>query len=131
MVVKKTEVIGFHPHVPGIKYLQYDENKCCFSSLVSALFDPGEYVSEQNISLCLKESLACEPNRFTNKIQFDNDIIIDKERNKIYQRHRYKLLKRKKKSEFDSLSDISDYDTLVQLIDTFGIVNKTASIYGY
>ena len=41
---KKAEVNKFHPHAPGIKYLQNDENYYYFSSLESDLFSYGEYV---------------------------------------------------------------------------------------
>ena len=36
---KKAEITEFHPHAPGIKYLQDDKNVCCFGSLASDLFD--------------------------------------------------------------------------------------------
>ena len=46
---KKAEVNEFHPHEPMIKYLQDDENTCCFSIISYDLFDYGSYVSEQDI----------------------------------------------------------------------------------
>ena len=38
---KKIEVTEFNPHAPGIEYIQYVENNCCFSSLESAMFASG------------------------------------------------------------------------------------------
>ena len=61
------------------KYIHYDENNCCLSILASALFDSREYVAENAIVLRLKEYLLCESKGCKNRIKFSNDIVIDKE----------------------------------------------------
>ena len=35
---KKLEVTEFNPHAPKLKYLQEDENTCCFRGISSAMF---------------------------------------------------------------------------------------------
>ena len=49
--VKNSEMNYFNTHANDIKYVQYDESTCCFSSLSSDLFDSREYVSEKAIVL--------------------------------------------------------------------------------
>ena len=51
---------NFYPYASEIKYVQYDVNNCCFSSLAFDLFDAIEYVAEQAILLWLRSSLLCE-----------------------------------------------------------------------
>ena len=49
-VTKKTEIANFHPYAPAIKYVQHDNNTCCFSSLASAMFDTREHAAKQSIA---------------------------------------------------------------------------------
>ena len=45
----------FYPNVLLLKYIQDDENNCCFSSSEYALYVSGEFVAEQAISVRIKE----------------------------------------------------------------------------
>ena len=40
---KKLDITNFHPYAPAIKYVQHDNNDCCFSSLESDIFDAREH----------------------------------------------------------------------------------------
>ena len=42
------------------------------------MFSSREHVAEQDIVLCLKEKLDFEPKRYKDRINLDNDIMIDK-----------------------------------------------------
>ena len=57
--------------------------------------------------------------------------MIDKERNKGGECHHYKLKKTNKRVTFDIINDISEYITLVQLVDTVVNVNHAVSISGF
>ena len=60
---------------------------------------------------------------------FANEIMIDKSRKKDHNL-RYKLEHWKKMCTFDILNNISEYITLVQLIDSFGNKNHAGSVFG-
>ena len=53
-----------------------------FTILASNLINSSEYVSERAILLRLTEFLLCESKEYKDIIKFENDIMIDKERNK-------------------------------------------------
>ena len=65
-----------------------------------------------------------------NRINFSNDIMLNKKRNKGETRVHYKLMKYKKLGEYEILEDISANVTLVQLMDSLGNVNHAISVVG-
>ena len=56
--------------------------------------------------------------------------MINRKRNKGETRVHYKLMKYKKMGEYKILEDISANVTLVQLMDSLGIVNHSISVVG-
>ena len=65
-----------------------------------------------------------------NRIDFSNAILKTKKNNSEPKVH-YSLAKYKKKGYYDILTDISEFFTLVQLMDYLGNVNHTFSVVGY
>ena len=61
----------------------------------------------------IEESLTLHTNRFSNRVDFSNDIMKNKLRHKGEQHLRYHLKKWKKKGAFDILNDISENAILV------------------
>ena len=82
----------FHPYVSRYKYVQDDENICCFITLEYSLYDTREYVVELTIVLRLKSYLFCKYFGYRDRIKFSNDIIIDKVRNKGEHHCHYELV---------------------------------------
>ena len=56
-----------------------------------------------------------------NRIDFANEIMLNRKRNKGEARVHYKLIKYKNKGDYKILEDISANVTLVQFIDSLGI----------
>ena len=77
--------------------------------------------------MSIKESLKSEVG---NCIDFANDIMLNKKRNKGEARVHYNLIKYKKKGDYKILEDISANVTLVQLMDSLGNVNHAISVVG-
>ena len=65
-----------------------------------------------------------------NRIDFANDILKNKKRNRGEAKVHYTLIKYKK-GLYKILEDISENVTLVQLIDSLGNVNHAISVFGY
>ena len=100
-------------------------NSCCFSSLSSAFASNKHFKDSDAISIRIKESLKSEVG---NCIDFANEIMLNRKRNKGEARVHYKLIKYKKIGEYKILEDISANVTLVQLIDSLGNVNHDISV---
>ena len=65
-----------------------------------------------------------------NCIDFANEIMLNRKRNKGEARVHYSLERIKKKGEYDILKNISANVTLVQLMDSLGNVNHAISVVG-
>ena len=65
-----------------------------------------------------------------NRIDFSNEIMLNRKRNKGEARVHYKLIKYKKIGDFKILEDISENVTLVQFMDSIGNVNHAISVVG-
>ena len=65
-----------------------------------------------------------------NRIDFANEIMLNRKRNKGKARVHYKLIKYKKMGDYKILEDISVKFTLVQLMDSLGNVNHAISVVG-
>ena len=46
---KNAQLTEFHPLLPLMKYIQDDENTCCFGCLAPVLYDSGYYFTKQAI----------------------------------------------------------------------------------
>ena len=64
------------------------------------------------------------------RIKFANSIVSNEARNFGEQHLRYKLKQRKKTGTFDILNNISDYVTLLKLMDSIGNESHTVSVGG-
>ena len=65
-----------------------------------------------------------------NRIDFANEIMLNRKRNKGEARVHYKLIKYKNKGDYKILEDISANFTLVRLMDSLGNVNHAISVVG-
>ena len=65
-----------------------------------------------------------------NRINFANDIMLNRKRNKGETRVHYKLMKYKKMGEYKILENISANITLVKFMDSLGNVNHAISVVG-
>ena len=65
-----------------------------------------------------------------NRIDFANEIMLNRKRNKGETRLHYKLIKYKKMGEYKILENISANVTLFQLMDSLGNVNHAISVVG-
>ena len=65
-----------------------------------------------------------------NRIDFANEIMLNRKINKGEARVNYKLIKYKNKGDYKILEDLRANITLVQLIDTLWIVNHAISVVG-
>ena len=65
-----------------------------------------------------------------NRIDFANEMMLNRKRNKCEARVHYKLIKYKKMGDYKILEDISANVTLVQLMDSLGNVNHAISVVG-
>ena len=65
-----------------------------------------------------------------NRIDFANEIMLNRKINKGEARVHYKLIKYKKKGEYKILEDISANFTLVRLMDSLVNVNRAISVVG-
>ena len=65
-----------------------------------------------------------------NRIDFANEIMLNRKRNKGEARVHYKLMKYKEMGEYKILEDISANVTIVQLMDSLGNVNHAISVVG-
>ena len=102
-------------------------DSCCFSSLASAFSGINHFKAADAISIRIKESLKSEVG---NHIEYANEIMLNRKRNKGETRVHYKLMKYKKMGEYKILEDISESVTLVQLMDSLVNVNHAISVVG-
>ena len=65
-----------------------------------------------------------------NRIDFEDDILKNKKRNKGEPKMHYNLIKYKRMREYKILEDISENVTLVQLMGSLGNVNNAISFVG-
>ena len=65
-----------------------------------------------------------------NRIDFENEIVLNRKRNKGEARVHYKLMKYKKMGDYKILEDIIANVTLVQLMYSIGNVNHAISVVG-
>ena len=77
--------------------------------------------------MCIEESLKIEVG---NRIDFANDILKSDKINEGESMVHYSLIKYKQKGLYESLEDISENVTLVQLMDSIGNVNHAFSVVG-
>ena len=80
----------FHKDAPIFSYFQKTLNSCCFSSLASAFASNKHFKAANAISLCIKESLKSEVG---NRIDFSNEIMLNRKRNKGEASVHYELIK--------------------------------------
>ena len=73
----KTYLFDFHPYAPVIKYFQHNKNTCVFSSLVYALFDSIEHVTEKDIAHQIESSVYCASLDYFDRIFFANKVMTD------------------------------------------------------
>ena len=102
-------------------------NSCCFSSLASAFASNKHFKAANAINIRIKESLKSEVG---NRIDFANEIMLNRKINKGEARVHYKLMKYKKMGDYKILEDISANVTLVQFMDSLGKVNHAISVVG-
>ena len=117
----------FHTDAAILNFCQKTFNSCCFSSLGSAFYSNKNFKAANDISILIKESLKSEVG---NRIDFENEIMLNRKINKDKARVHYKLMKYKKMNEYKMLEDISANFTLVQLMDSLGNVIHAISIVG-
>ena len=117
----------FHKDSPILSFCQKILNSCCFSSLASAFYSNKHFKAANYISIRIKESLKSEVG---NCIDFANEIMLNRKRNKGEARVHYKLIKYKNKGDYKILEDISAIVTLDQLMDSLGNVNHAISVVG-
>ena len=75
--------------------------------------------------------MTLHTDQFSNRIHFDNSIITNRMHIKVEQRLIYNLKIWQKNDAFDVLNNISEYVTLVQLMDSLGNINHDIIIVGY
>ena len=126
----------FHPREPLLKYHQKSSNSCCLSILSSDFHSNSENKDETAHEKHINKSLTLQSNKFSNIIDFANDITKEKLRHKGEQHLRYNLKKCKNKGDFDIINDISENVTLVQLMYTlvnvnYDIIMKVSWIFDY
>ena len=56
---KKLDLADFHPYAYAMIHFQHDNNTCCYSSFLSAVYGAIENIKEYAISLRLGSSLLC------------------------------------------------------------------------
>ena len=117
----------FHKDAPILSYSQKTLNRCFFSSLKSACASNKHLEADNAISIRIKESLKSEVG---NRINFSNEIMLNRKRNKGEARVHYKLIKYKKMGDYKILEDINVNVTVVQLMDSLGNVNHAISVVG-
>ena len=65
------------------------------------------------------------------RIDFANDMLKNRKRNKGETKLHYNLIRYKKKVLYKILEDISEHVTLVQLMDSLGNMTHAISVVGY
>ena len=102
----------FHKDAPILSHFQKTFNSCCFSSLESAFASNKHFKAANAISIHIKESLKSEVG---NCIDFANEIMLNRKRNKGEARVHYKLIKYNNKGDYKILEEISAHLNLAQI----------------
>ena len=87
----------FHKDAPILRYCQKTLNSCCFGSLASAFASNNHSKASNAISIRIKESLK---SKVGNRIDFSNEIMLNRKINKGETRVHYKLMKNKMMGEY-------------------------------
>ena len=114
-----------------MKYHQKTYSSCCLSSLSSAFHFIGDNRAVPDPVNIIEESLTLQIEYCKNRIRFANYIMKNRIKINGKQNLRYNLTIWKKIYAFDILNFISEYVTLVQLMDSLRNVNRTISIVGH
>ena len=93
-------------------------------------FYSGEYVYVEAIERRNKSSLYYQENGYTSIINFATVIMFHQEKNIGEQCLRFNIILWKNQGSFHAFNDISDHLTLLQLMDSIGIINNAVSIFG-
>ena len=91
LVMQKLQKIEFFPEAPVLQYHQQLSNSCCLSGSASNSRSIGDNRAVAALSNRIEESLSLQTNRFRNRIDFVNDIMMKKLFHKGEQRLRYNL----------------------------------------
>ena len=110
-----------------LKYCQKSFNSCYFSILAS-YFASIEKKADNSKSLSIEETLTIE---MGHRNDFTNAILKNEKKLKGEPRVYYSVKKYKVMGYYDILIDISEYVTLVMLMDPVGNVNHAISVVGY
>ena len=121
----------FWTAAPVLKYHQKTSNSIFLGSLASAFHSIGHKRSVPAILNFIEESLTLQTNKFRNRIHFSNNIMTNIMHIIGEQRLKYNLNLLHKKDVFEILKNVSEYVTLVQLMDSLGNVNHAISIVRY
>ena len=106
---------------------KHDQNSSFFSRLDSSFKYSNELVPANAIATRIYVSLTDE---IAAIIKFANSILSDQAKYFGEQHIRYKIKQLKKTGTFVILNHISDYVTLVKLMDSLGNVNHAVSVVG-
>ena len=98
------------------------------SSLASAFHFIGDDRAVTAFVNCIEESLTLQTEKYRNIIHFANVIMTNRRKNKDEHNLRYNLRVWYRNDDFDILKNVSEYVTLVQLMDSLGNVNDIISI---
>ena len=101
-----------------LKYHQKAYNSCCLSSLQSDFHSIFDDRSVTAFVTRIEESLTLQTDKFRNIINFANYIMTDRMHIKGEQRLIYNMKICRKKDSFDVTKNMSEYVTLVQLMDS-------------
>ena len=113
-----------------LQYHQKTSNSCCLGSLEYAFHIIGDNRAVTALVNRIEESLKLQTDKFMNIIHFDNNIMTNRMHIKGEQHLRYNIKIWNKKDDFYILKNISEYVTLVQLMDPLVKVNHAISIEG-
>ena len=125
---KTTEEMHFRPAAPVLEYHQKSSKRCCFGSLASVFHIIGDNRAVPSILNFIEESLILQIDKFRNRIHFANYIMTNRMHIKGEQHLRYNLKVWHEKYTFDILNNISEYVTLVQLMELLGNLNHAISM---
>ena len=95
-----------------MEYQEHDQNSFCFSGLASSFKALKGSVAVNLIARRISSSLTHDVHKYYDGINFSNEIILDKARNKGDKNPRYQQVKWKKTGTFDILINISNHITL-------------------
>ena len=128
---KTTDEIQFHPAVPVLKYHKKGYNGCFLISLGSAFHSIGDGRDVTSLVNCTEDLLTLNTDKLRNIIHFANAIMTNMMHIKAEQHLKYNMKVWHKNDTFDILKNISEYVTLVQLMNSRGNMNHAISIVGY